>query len=279
MHSARRGLSLIEAIMSIFLVIVGFLIMGQLFHSAIHYETLVTERTTAAAMAEHQMEKIRGWSAQVFKGTSGGSAFDDATWAGCPGNGGPNTDPLYPGYFINVTTSMARLYSPCTQFETKNDQPNSRAMNNSTRRVDIIVSWSSDSQFALSSLISLPTGEPAAVNPVQVAAVAPLARDARSNTSVTLTNAAGHILPDAFFSWELNPKSTKAGFPNPVGAGVAASDPSRDGRSAAIANFVYATIPPDTAKTGWAPGKTLLVATARYRGRKVQGAAQLDLQP
>lgn len=268
-----------ECIISIFLIIAGILIMANLFHSALRYQTMVTERVTAATLAERQMERIRGWSQQMHKSPSGTADFDNASWASCPGAGAASSDPLYPGYAISVVTAAQPLYSPCSQFELKNNQPQPRKINTAARRVDVYVRWGANREFVVSSIVALPTGEPKAAGAVQVSNVGNIAIDGSKTTSASLTNADNRTVPDVFFDWEINSSSKRSGYLNPVGPGVGTAAPDRDGRSALIANFVYATSPPDPSKTGWAPGDTLFVATTRYRGRMLQGAAQVLLQP
>ena len=283
-RSNRRGLSLVEAIISIFLMVMGFLVMGQLYHSAMQYQAMVTERTVAATLAERQMERIRGWSAQVHKSPGGTASFDNASWASCPGAGATTTDPDNPGFNITVQTVAQALYSPCTQFETQPLQGAPRRINTAARRVDVLVRWQSNREFVLSSLVCLPTGEPKGAAPVGVGAIGSLAFDARRTTSANLTNADNRLIPDAFFTWEVASLAPSADPPynSAVGPGAGTSEPDRDGRSALIANYIYTTSPPSppvNPNKGWAPGDTLFVATTRYRGRRLQGAAQVQMQP
>ena len=83
---SRRGLSLAEAIIAIFLMLSGFVVMGRLLMTGMHYQRLVDNEQNAVFLAESQLEQIRGWSAKNHV-PAGSVPFSD--WSACPGQPGP----------------------------------------------------------------------------------------------------------------------------------------------------------------------------------------------
>jgi Tfp pilus assembly protein PilV len=270
----RRGLSLIEAIISIFLMVAGFLIMAQLYHSALQYQSMVNDRTNAVTLAERQMESVRSWSRQVHRSPGGTKPFTD--WTGCPGVPTSPPDDAFPGYTVTTTTAPKTLYSPCSQFESKNLPPYSlaqqRRLKESSRLVTVTVSWG-NRQLSVVSLVTIPTGELAAAAPLKVSAGATIAKDAFKLTVANTTNKDNRLLNDVTYVWQTT---------YDVDAANGYTDITRDGRTLSIYNFLYAAIPdPENASPPahmYAPGKVILEAIGRYRGRKIQGVATFKMQ-
>lgn len=271
---ARRGLSLVESIISIFLMVAGFLIMAQLYHSALQYQSMVNDRTNAVTLAEKQMESVRAWSRQVHRSPGGTKAFTD--WSGCPGVPTAPADDAFPGYTVSTTTVAQTLYSPCSQFETRNSPPfaltQQRRLTESSRLVTVTVSWGSR-QLSIVSLVTIPTGELAAASPLKVSNGGTLPRDGSKLTVANTTNQDNRLLHDVTYVWQTTYDVDDAnGY----------TDINRDGRSLNIYNFLYAAIPdPDNATPPphmYAPGNLTLEAIGRYRGRKIQGVANYTMQ-
>ncbi len=259
----RRGLTLSETVLAIFLLVSGFVVMFRLMHAALQYQATIDSQQTAVMLAERQLEEIRAWSWEKH-GPGGGGEFSD--WTQCPGLGGPGPAEGYPDFQVTVDAVAQQLYSPCSLFEeaypTATDR---RALDDAARRVTVTVAWR-DRSFTLRSLVAAPTGEPAATDPVVVSPGNP-ASLAPGAASSLLTAAAydsdGRELPNLTFVWYTS------------GVGDGTINATRDGRRARLVNQIFDSTPPPTGPnpTGVGVGPCQVVARGRYRGKEVRGVS------
>ena len=111
----RRGLSLAEAVVAIFLLVAGFSIVAQLFHRAMQYSTRVTLRQQGVAIANRRLEDIRVWSRSHHL-PAGNLPMTD--WG--PFAVSPVLDPYDSFFEITTEFSQPVFYNPCTRFELVN---------------------------------------------------------------------------------------------------------------------------------------------------------------
>lgn len=153
----KRGLTLAEAVVAIFMLIAGFSIVAQLFHRSMQYSTRVTLRQQAVAIANRRLEDIRVWSRShhLPAGT-----LPMTNW-------GPfATSPVLDAYdsFFEITTDFSQpsFYNPCTRFELVNPGAPERVDITAYRtQVTVTVSWggSARDSVRLTTYICAPTGK------------------------------------------------------------------------------------------------------------------------
>jgi hypothetical protein len=268
-RASPHGLSLAEAIMAIFVLLSGVVVMTRLFHTGLRYQSLVENQSIASMLAERQMERIRGWSRNYHLA----QPFTD--WTLCPGLGAPFTDPDFPNFQITVAAVAHSIYSPCSLFETLEDPSDRRQISASVQRVSVQVQWGNGLRHDVVSLVAMPTGEPAATNPVTVtvggSSTIPLG--AVRPVTVTAINSYGNPIPDLFYNYAVRPG------PGDTGGGFGSVDSKRDGRSCVLRHCIYdGDATPNI--TGYGVGICTLNALANYRGRMIQGSsAALEMQP
>lgn len=258
---SRRGLTLAEAVVSIFLMLFAFVVMGRLLMTGLRYERLVDNEQNAVFLAELQLEKVRGWSAKNHT-PAGALLFSD--WSACPGQPGPVTNAAFPGYEVAVNSTVVALYSPCSTWELQYPVlADRRVMSQSCRRVRVTVKWS-DQTYQLESLVCAPAAPAAATVGVSVTGPSNIARDAGSNYTASATGPTG-TLPDVLFSWYV------------YGVGNGTLLPYRDGSQARLGNYMQdAATPANT--VGYGSGNCLMRARARVRGKEVFGdSSQITL--
>lgn len=278
MRRGRRGLTLAEAVIALFVLASGFATLFLLFHSGGRYATMAENQSTAVLVAERSMERIRGWSRQVH-GPSGSTDFTD--WSGCPVAATAHEDPDAPGFFLRCVTASQPLMSPCSLFENLKTSTQRRSMEHSVRRVELHVTWGSRGhqtslfggtvEHVLVSLVSLATGDPPAnsttVYPVALSGGSTLAQ----GDSVTLTphfdDGHGRNVPDLFFRSIVSPESGS-------GFGTLLRDDAS--RTVKLKHAISLGTAPDT----YSPGRCEVEAVARYCGREVRARSnQLELSP
>ena len=272
----RRGLTLAESVITIFILVTGFLLMTRLFHAALQYQSLVESRLLAVLIAERQVEIIRNWSFQRH-GPDGTVPFID--WSGCPGVPGPAPVPEYPSFTMNVTTSARPLPVPCSLFEGVYPPAERKIINESAREVLVNVTYGSGRSHVLWTLVSMPTLDPkppapfkADVNPSGAGSLS-ISPNGVITATVLARDAKNRPINDLMYLWTLRPE------PGDSGGGDGTIEAHRDGRRAAISNRIYdASTPPNI--VSWGPGRCAGVPTAIYRGKVVQGASSvLEMLP
>ncbi len=221
---SRRGLSLPEALVSLFFLLGLFLLVTQLFHTGLRYHRWAESRAVAAILLNDKMEEIRNWSSRPV---GGGYNFDD--WSSY--DGVTTAHPVHSGYRLETTVFDQVLYSPSSGFEqVELDQ---RRLSASLKKVQIDVVWDDnrgESRITGILLVSDPTrdwGTPALVlNP---AAPTPVSPGGTTDFSVQAFDSDGLPVPDAFFEWIVL-AGTGNGTVVPL---------DRSGRTARLHNGVY----------------------------------------
>lgn len=270
---SRRGLTLAEAIVAMFVLLSGVTVMVRLFHTALRYSTLVDNQSIATVLAERQVEKIRGWSRFVHACPGGSQPF--SSWAGCPGLGVTTTDVDFPGFDIKVAAPVHKIYSPCSLFESLYPPGQRRSLDSSTRRVTVSVYWGDQLEYDLVTLISIPTGEPPNPPTATVSTGSTtLSQGSRTSVTVSANNALGQPLPDLMFNYIIQPGTGN------TGGGNGSLDIARDGRSVTMRHCIYDLAQPTPNITGYGVGACTVRVLALYRGKAVLGVSgNIDMQP
>ena len=261
---SRRGLTLAEAIIGLFLLTFGILVATRLFDAGLQHQASIERRALATKLAEKSMAQLRVWARTSIPPNSVSSSynFDAASWSPAV----PSTDPDYPGFQVSVRTSAVTLYSPCSEFE----QPytaagTARDMTRSARSVKILVTDPSNARFSveLVSWVTDPARHLAEVTMTAVGGTIPAVFEPAGDLanpapgSFVEFEAKGHYadgaeVPDLFFDW----------YTVPLG-GNGTVFPARDGRSARFVNGVKLTSAAAPISTA---GQVCFVAHGQYRG-------------
>lgn len=260
----RRGLTLAEAVVAVFVLLSSFLVMSRLFMTGVRYQTLIETQQNAIFLAEAQIEAIRGWSAQQHQPV-GATPFSD--WSSCPGSPGPITNPAFPGYSIAVNSTVHELYSPCSLWELQYPDPlERRRLAQSTRRVRVTVNWSNQ-QFFLESLVATPVARLTTAVSAQVSpSVSTSIAQGNSGVFSAQANGPGGVLPDVLWTWYSR------------GVGDGSLVPRRDGAQARVHHYLLdAADPPNI--TGYGIGEFRMRAVGRVRGKEVVGESGLVTLP
>jgi hypothetical protein len=224
-----RGLTLAEAIIAIFILAFGFIVMARLFHAALHYEANSDAQQTAVVLANSRMDEIRGWNWQAHYPGSG-IPFSD--WTGVPSAA---TETNFEEYTVKVTANPQTMYSPCSQFELVYPLARQRRMTKSSMWVMVEVSWNSGrGSYTLESLVSAPP----ALLPVpgltaSIPTTTPLAANMKEHILPQIHGSDGNLVPDVFFTWTFD-----SGSPSNHDDGIGTVTGSRDGQDVYLNNYM-----------------------------------------
>jgi hypothetical protein len=259
-RSQRKGLSLAETIIGLFLLIFGMLISTKLLDTGLRHLSKIDKQAMATKLAEKSMAELRLW----VRTSTGPSTynFDQVSWAA----GVPTSDPDFPGYKVSLVETPQILYSPCSEFE----KPyiglgTERALNSSARVVKVVVEDSSGGSFKveLTSLIADPTRHLAKVKMTLVSSAIPDPFEQAGDLANPVANSFvefeakglysdGKEVPDLMFDW----------YTIPLG-GTGTVVPDRDGRKAKFINGVVVAPAGPTVSTS---GSAALAVHGQYRG-------------
>ena len=160
----RRGLTLVEAIIAIFLLLAGFIVVIRCFHSALRISAVTSTRVLAIQVGQRHLESIRSWSRMAHEPR--GNRLMTAAWGSLDGTT-YHTDSYDPRFRIATIISAPPFYSPCTLFEQviANGPPSGPLdpvrtptdFTRSRRQVTDVVNWGGSESVRLSTFICAPT--------------------------------------------------------------------------------------------------------------------------
>ena len=278
-----RGLTLAEAIVAIFVLLAGVVVMVRLFHTSIRYQTLVDNQATAVMLAEREMERVRGWSRKTHTCPGATAGFATFLSDAYPGKTAYQ-DPDFPGFTIQTQAAANIIYSPCSLFELLyTPATRRRVISTSVRKVTVSVSWGWDPyngqplSHKLCSLIALPTCDlsaaPAVIT-VGMTGSTSLIQGATRDVTTSAVDQDGRPLDDLFYEYVIRPQS------GDLGGGSGSVDDARDGRTSTVRNCIYDAQEPTPGISGYGLGACNVTAQARYRGILIEGAkANVDMVP
>lgn len=285
-----RGFGLAEGIVACFLLVFGFLIMGNLFDAALKWTGRSYNQQIAVHLAERKMAEIRRWSLETH-GDTGTVSFKD-NWASQVG--GPFGYPDFPGYAIFVDVDIptppplpgglanpgAGFYSPCSRFFLENTDPAAdfqrserwgtypytRLMSNSLRRVEVRVEWT-EFEFALVSLVGDPLPELGTLTITQESGGPTVNRDGVAIFRLDVEDVNNRVLDDLVVLWDVETNSD--------GAGILRVLDNANGHRVEFKNFLFDD--PAYAPVG---SQVRIGARVRYKGEeRVAWSNSLSLGP
>lgn len=217
-----RGLTLPEALLSIFVLVSAMTLIVTLYHNSVRLTGRAERATSAVALAEKELAALREWAAVPAN-------YDD--WS--PMVGGVRTDPDYPGFEVRIAAEPVTLASPSTELEAGQLDP--RLMRRSFMRARVRVTWGAEGRFDLVTLVGDPYRDwdpttPIQVNPTTVGGV--LGPDASQTFSATAYDASGRPIDDLFLSWWVTPQSSNGTVTH-----------NRPGSSATFTNAIQLRLP------------------------------------
>lgn len=247
----KRGLSLLETVIGLFLMVLLMLGSLRLFDAGLYYSSQAQQSVTAVRVAQNVLQEIRIWARTP---TAGGLEWDDwSYWDGYDA-----MDATESGYRVRVSVVDRELKSPSAEMEESFPLGEQKILADSCKTVEILVSWSDDSkEYTLTSLVSEPARPlPITVEVTPVGALAALNRDATADFRVRALDADGVVIDDLFFEWNVKPSTTNGGITQT--------------RSGETSTFIHAVAVPNL-PTLYTQGNCVVEASTIYHGRPAKG--------
>ncbi|MEW6278399.1 MAG: hypothetical protein AB1758_07260 [Candidatus Eremiobacterota bacterium] len=269
----RRGVTLTETILSVFVLTAGMLLVVNLLHTSLRYQSQIEERALGARLARLTLARVRAWAWE----NSGGAFNFYGNWA--PYAGTTSTDPAYPGFTIRVDADPTgrALFSPCSTLEqTYASLP--RRLTRAVVPVRVRVERPGSDPVILVSYVGAP---PVTLQPLTVTlagGATPLAQDATVTLAVSASDGSGTSVDGLAYSWSVEPTGTTPALGTLVvdTDGDGRPDMPRDGSQIV---FQHRYRKPDGVTYLHKDGQCKVIARTRHHGRDVTGEIVLDLQP
>lgn len=253
------GMSMLETIIALGLLVSAFAVFFRLYHVALGYAAAGERRMQAASVAQRQLVKLRGWALEA-NGT--GTNFDD--WSAYTDTS--FNDEEHPAYKVRIQSAFVTSVSPNSSLLAGPLGFDKKSLESSTRKVQITVSWDSES-LLVASLIASPPRQLRRINPVEISGWSggSVARDQSIPLTVKVYDSNDVQIPDVMARWYVKPIN-----------GVGKVDSPLEGDSATFIN-VSEKMDGTPQHTG---GQCRVRARVVYRGREVWGESDImDLAP
>lgn len=247
-----KGVSLVECIVSVFVLTVAMLLMVNLFHASLRYQRELEVRSQALLQANARLAEVRAWARDPDNFASG--------WG--PYNGTTFSDPLTPNITLRVDCDPngRPLYTPCQSLEAPYGA-DARILTRTVVPVRVTASWGGTGQLTVFTYVGQPV--PAAADRtasvlILGAVASPMPSGATAPLSVSGTDGAGRPLHDMLYEWNVQSDG-----------GNARIQPGTDrvGRAATLENLVQLSpvMPPASV-----PGDIQVKARTRYHGTPLE---------
>lgn len=269
-----RAVSLLEAVLAIFLLLIGLLVLSNLFHSSLGYLPRIENQQLAALVAEEHLERMREWSE-----TTSGSVYNyDNPGLALTYNGQSGPAPDHPHMTVSTNVTNLELYSPCSSFEMGFTpalpwNPR-RSLTSWASLVQVGVSWDNGNrQLKVNSIVARPAlSFRSGLNKivVSVAGATTLHEGESSNFTAVGYDSNNNPIPGLFFQWDISSVNATGKLQQ-----------SRDGSVANLTNRIFvppntaAQIPPYSGNPSFSDGELYVRATARYHGEEFSANSTL----
>lgn len=199
-------MSLLEAVIALFLIAGSLLVLLGMFQASVGYFSRAASRQTAALVAEKTLESLRAQSRQVV-----GNVYGFDLWDSSPPLASPTADPDYPNFLVNVSLRPTPLYSPCAMLATAWNSADPRVLKSSAYKVKVTVSWDGHSSISIVGLLVDPLRScaPCTANQPNTSLTvsplggspSPLPHDQSQSYSVTARDSLGNPVRDLLTDW------------------------------------------------------------------------------
>jgi hypothetical protein len=222
----RGGLTLVETVVSLFIITGCLLIIIKMIFSGADVQRRAGFNEKAAMIGERHLGRLRTWASDP------NNFYNAALWATvAPATKSADSD--HPEFTVTIQAVKQPLYSPCEQAEARFASPTEerRVLKDSYYKVQVSVAWApvaDKNQLTLVTLIGAPD-HPVHHVETTTSDAGPLARDEEANLTVKALDANGNVIPDHFWSWSQQPAT---------GVGSVGSFPALE-RSGATAKYKH----------------------------------------
>lgn len=254
-RQSKRGLSLLETVIALFVLLSAFTIVLTLLMRSNRALVQIEGKALAVAFSETVLDDLRVW------------ATDYDNWEAGFGSWANTTLPNYPGFEAKIVATAPTVLTPCTQLEVGKPGAEQREMRQTARDLEITIENQGVEVFKTNTRLTEPAR---AVKEVQVnltSGISSLSANQKAEFQAVLMDVNGRAIEDVSFHWRVQPDEGGNGTVRAL-----ATDYSR-------AEFENIYVGVDGVAR-YITGQCRVEAVARYRGREYFGqSALLEILP
>ncbi len=263
-YNRPLGLSLIETVISTFILLIGGLACLELIATATRHQASSSLEIQAAQLAEQAMGRIRVWAQDPANYRAGWSLYDNDHFG----------SPAAPGFDIAITSESLKVVSFCTELEAKFGTE-ARTLDQAMRQVRVAVRWNGNREVVLVSKIGSPLAPVRTANPIVIQRLSgpldPIPVDASVLFACDLYDTDGRAIPGVAFGWNVESISGN-GYLEPVRKSA--------GQQVNLFHHFYATDPELNLPPHAIPGQIRLHVESVYGGAVYSGdSSVIELAP
>lgn len=248
------GLSLLETLLSLFVLLSAFVIVMSLFIRSSDYLVNVERKVMAVTFGETVLEDLRAWAKDYSNYSSDWSAKADVTLL------------EFPGFKARVSAAHPVVPSPCGYLELSKPAAEQTLMQNSFRDLTLVVSFEGSAQLSLQTRLAEPARAVREVSIREVSGGSSLSPGGEATYQASLLDTSGQEIDDVSFRWTVEPIS---------GNGSAITQ--EPDTSLGVVKHAYVG---NDGVSRFVPGSCRLRAVARYRAVEYVGlSSQVELLP
>jgi type II secretory pathway pseudopilin PulG len=250
-----RGLSLLETVIALFILVSAFAIVATLFFRSNRALVQIEEKAVAVAFAETVLDDIRVWARDPIHFATGWGTWSDVQMS------------EFPNCRARVTAVTPSTYTPCTQLESGKPAPQQREMLSTFRDLEIVVEYQDREVFRLHTRIAEPDRRADSVEVVLLSGSSSLGAWDTATYQARLIDDTGNVIEDVSFHWSMLPDEKGNGTVRGLNTSYAEGQ---------VTNVFRGFDGVDRQITGPCRAE----AVARYRGLEISGQSELmDMLP
>jgi type II secretory pathway pseudopilin PulG len=196
MRKRSHGLTLVEIIVSITVLFIGFYFTFRMLSEGVRYSGGAGKEAYAALLARNKMEEMRAWA---YRQTGGRYNFNDDVWTPYDGK----KESAGEDFELRTLTVWKELYSPCTSLTETLDRKMSKSFRSAKVEVWYTRGLAHQKGFTLVTLI----GEPRRLPETLTVTVVPstLNKDKSAECNVEAVDGNGNPINDLTYKWYVLP--------------------------------------------------------------------------
>jgi Tfp pilus assembly protein PilE len=195
----RRGYSLLEVVIALFLLGTSTLFVVNIFHVALQRSRSSEAQTTARLLVEQKWSELRAWAADNY--------IEEASLSSIDGEVTQSAE--HSGFEVKVSATPWILHSPSKEFEMARAEEERRTIEDCVASVEVTATWSGAQGKGAYTLTGLLPAAYRAVDTIDVKILgsAVVGQDGTTELEAVALDAEGNPVKGVSFGWWVSPST------------------------------------------------------------------------
>jgi type II secretory pathway pseudopilin PulG len=188
-----RGLSLVETVIALFVLLSAFAIVMTLFLRSNRALVQIEEKAIAVNFAETVLDDIKVWARDPAQFATGWGTWSNVQLT------------QFPGYEARVTVVTPVVFTPCTQLEIGKPVAEQREFQSTFRDLEILIEHRGQEVFRLNTRVAEPDRVADHIDVVLSSGASSLSAWDKATYEARLIDDDGNAIEDVSFHWVVTP--------------------------------------------------------------------------